>query len=75
MIIGSMKTRIMITFRVQKDGNKIHAYCPELKGCHTFGDSPKEALSNLKEAVSLYLDDELESQTINDLTGDSSVQT
>lgn len=65
------KTKVMITFKVQKDGDKFHAFCPELKGCHTFGATPEEALKNLKNAVSLYLDDELEEQTFNDLINDA----
>lgn len=50
----------MISFKVEKDGEKFHAFCPELIGCHTFGNTAEEALRNLKNAVSLYLDDELE---------------
>ena len=34
-----------------------HAFCPVLKGCHTWGYSPEEALTNIREAVVLYLDD------------------
>lgn len=55
----------MISFKVEKDGEKFHAFCPELAGCHTFGDTAEEALKNLKNAVSLYLDNELEEQTFN----------
>ena len=55
----------MISFKVEKDGEKFHAFCPELKGCHTFGANPEEALKNLKNAVSLYLDNELEEQTFD----------
>ncbi len=54
----------MFSFKVEKDGEKYHAFCPELKGCHSFGDSPNEALKNLKDAVSLYLEDEMERQSI-----------
>lgn len=67
MRTGTAKKLVMITFRLEKDGKKIHAYCPELKGCHSFGETPQEALKNLKEAVSLYIDDELENQTVEDL--------
>ena len=49
----------VISFKLEKDGDAFHAFCPELKGCHTFGSTPEEALKNLKNAVSLYLDDEL----------------
>lgn len=53
----------MLTFKLKKDGDQYHAFCPELKGCHTFGSTPDEALKNLKNAVSLYLEDEMEEQT------------
>ncbi|RLB87025.1 MAG: type II toxin-antitoxin system HicB family antitoxin, partial [Deltaproteobacteria bacterium] len=29
---------------------------PELKGCHTQGDSLEEVLENIKEAIELYLE-------------------
>lgn len=61
----------MISFKLEKDGSQFHAYCPELKGCHTFGATPEEALKNLKNAVSLYLDDELEEQTFEDLINEA----
>lgn len=61
----------MISFKVEKDGKKFHAFCPELTGCHTFGDSPEEALKNLKNAVSLYLDNELEEQTFDYLINEA----
>lgn len=57
----------MLTFKVEKDGKKFHAYCQELKGCHTFGNTKAEAIKNLKNAVSLYIEDEVESQTISPL--------
>jgi len=34
-----------------------HAWCPALKGCHTWGHTDREALTRLEEAVELYLDD------------------
>jgi len=45
----------MLSFKIKKDGNKWHAFCPELKGCHSFGSTQEEALNNLKNAVQLYL--------------------
>lgn len=48
----------MLTFKIEKDGKKFHAYCKELKGCHTFGDTKAEAMRNLKNAVSVYIEDE-----------------
>ena len=34
-----------------------HAYCPALKGCHTWGHTYSEALANAREAVELYVED------------------
>ena len=45
-----------------EDGSKgYHAYCPALKGCHTWGHTHEEALANIKEAVELYVEDLRES--------------
>ena len=44
-----------------EDGrNAYHAYCPALKGCHTWGHTYEEALANIQEAVELYVEDLLE---------------
>lgn len=34
-----------------------HAHCPALKGCHTWGHTPEEALVNIREAAELYVED------------------
>lgn len=52
----------MLTFRIEQDQDQWHAFCPELEGCHTFGKSPDEAMMHLKEAMNLYIEDEIESQ-------------
>ena len=57
----------MISFKIEKDGDKWHSFCPELLGCHSFGDTQQEALSNLKNAVQLYIEDEIEQQSFQDL--------
>ncbi|MEJ7621662.1 MAG: type II toxin-antitoxin system HicB family antitoxin [Aquificaceae bacterium] len=49
---------------IQKDKHGYFAYCPELPGCHTQGDTFEEVVKNIKEAIELYLEtlteDELE---------------
>lgn len=47
-----MKVNIVI----EKDKNGYFAFCPELKGCHTQGDTLEEVLENMKEAIELYLE-------------------
>ena len=45
-----------------EDGQKAyHAFCPALKGCHTWGRTYDEALANAREAIELYLEDLRES--------------
>ncbi len=41
---------------IEKDEYGYYAYCPELSGCQTQGDSIDEVLINIKEAVELYLE-------------------
>jgi predicted RNase H-like HicB family nuclease len=55
---------MFITFKLEKDGKKWHAFCPELTGCHTFGATKQEALKYLKDAVLLYMEDEIENQSM-----------
>lgn len=60
-------TDMSLTFKLEKDGEQWHAFCPELKGCHTFGETKEEALKNLKDAVLLYLEDEIDTQSMEAL--------
>ena len=46
----------LITFKIEPDGEEFHAWCPELKGCHTHGKTQNEAIENLRDAIHLYLD-------------------
>ena len=41
---------------IEEDESGFFAYCPELKGCHSQGDTKDEALVNIKEAIDLYLE-------------------
>ncbi len=45
---------------IQKDESGYFAYCPELQGCYTQGETYEEALTNLKDAVVLHVQDRLE---------------
>jgi predicted RNase H-like HicB family nuclease len=50
----------MMTYKIniviEKDNNGYYAYCPELQGCHTQGDTFEEAMGNIRDAVELYLE-------------------
>lgn len=47
-----------------EDEHGYYAYCPELPGCHSQGDSFEETRANIREALDLYIEtmdkDELE---------------
>ena len=44
-----------ITAIIEKDEFGYYAYCPQLQGCQTQGDSLAEIQSNILEAIELYL--------------------
>ncbi len=52
----------LLTFKIEKDGTEFHAWCPELVGCHTHGETVAKALDNLKDAVQLYVDTMMEEE-------------
>ncbi|MFZ1322292.1 MAG: type II toxin-antitoxin system HicB family antitoxin [Ignavibacteria bacterium] len=41
---------------IEKDKFGYYAYCPELKGCHTQGETLEEVNFNIREAIELYLE-------------------
>jgi predicted RNase H-like HicB family nuclease len=41
---------------IEKDENGFYAWCPELKGCESQGDTLEDAIANIKEAIELYLE-------------------
>ena len=54
--------QVIIEDDAMENGDRaFHAYCPALKGCHTWGRTYDEALANVREAVELYVEDLRES--------------
>lgn len=47
---------------LEKDEDGYYAYCPNLPGCQSQGDSLEEVQANIKEAVELYLETLSESE-------------
>ncbi len=41
---------------IEKDDYGFYAYCPELLGCQSQGDTFEEVMANIKEAIELYLE-------------------
>ena len=50
-----MKRKIIL--KKQKEGGYT-VYVPSLSGCISQGETKKEAIKNIKEAIDLYLEDE-----------------
>jgi len=49
-----MKFRVVVEY--DPETKSYAAYCPELPGCCSAGDTEKEALKNVREAIILYLE-------------------
>ncbi|MCI2429730.1 type II toxin-antitoxin system HicB family antitoxin [Candidatus Acetothermia bacterium] len=41
---------------IEPDEDVYHAYCPALKGCHSWGYTYEEALQNIQEAVQCHVE-------------------
>jgi len=44
---------------VEHDEEGYFAFCPELQGCYTQGESYEEVLENIKDAIRLHVEDRL----------------
>ncbi|MBW2039134.1 MAG: type II toxin-antitoxin system HicB family antitoxin [Deltaproteobacteria bacterium] len=42
---------------IEKDAEGYYAFCPELQGCYTQGDTYEEVLENIKDAIRLHVED------------------
>ena len=51
---------IKLTTIIEKDKDGYFAYCPELQGCYTQGDTYEEALENIKDAIQLHIEARIE---------------
>ena len=51
-----MKWRVVLEF--DEETGDWAVWCPELPGCTSAGETEQEALENIKEAISLYLEPE-----------------
>ena len=41
---------------IEKDAAGYSAFCPEVSGCQSQGESLEEVMKNMKEAIELYLE-------------------
>jgi predicted RNase H-like HicB family nuclease len=47
---------LKISVIIEKDDHGFYAYCPELEGCQSQGDTLDLAISNIREAAELYIE-------------------
>jgi len=45
---------------IERDREGYFAFCPELQGCYTQGDTYEEVLENIRDAIRLHVIDRLE---------------
>ena len=45
-----------VSIVIERDEHGYFAYCPELDGCHSQGDSLDEIIENMREAIALYVE-------------------
>ncbi len=50
-------TNYKVSILVEKDENGYYAYCPELQGCYSQGETYEEAIGNIKDAIKLHIED------------------
>ena len=41
---------------IEKDAHGYYAYCPELEGCQSQGDTLDEVMASIRQAIELYLE-------------------
>lgn len=51
-----MEQQVWVKIILERDGNAVLAYAPGLQGCMTWGDSVQEALENMTEVLSMYVE-------------------
>ncbi|MGB7553319.1 MAG: type II toxin-antitoxin system HicB family antitoxin [Candidatus Korobacteraceae bacterium] len=51
--------RFTVIFEKENEGG-YHVFCPTLPGCHTQSETVEEGVSNVREAIQLYVETLLE---------------
>ena len=49
-----------ISVVIEKDANGYFAFCPDIQGCYTQGDTYEEAIANIRDAIRLHIEDRIE---------------
>ncbi len=54
--------RYRLSVVIEKDIEGYFAFCPEIQGCYTQGESYEEILENIKDAIRLHIEDRIDSK-------------
>lgn len=52
-------TQYKLSVIVEKDKDGYIAFCPELDGCYSQGDTYEELMENIRDAIQLHIEDRL----------------
>jgi predicted RNase H-like HicB family nuclease len=44
---------------IEKDKDGYYAFCPEMQGCYTQGETYEEVMVNIKDALRLHIEDRI----------------
>jgi predicted RNase H-like HicB family nuclease len=53
---GAVNMSQRLNIIIEKDADGYYAFCPELEGCHSQGDTFDTTIANIKEAIELYIE-------------------
>jgi predicted RNase H-like HicB family nuclease len=59
--MGFEMKRYRFSVVIEKDADGYYAFCPELQGCYTQGETYEEVLENIKDAIRLHVEDRIQS--------------
>jgi predicted RNase H-like HicB family nuclease len=57
-----MMTNYRFSVVIEKDDKGYFAFCPELQGCYSQGNTYEEALENIQDAIHLHVEDRVENK-------------
>lgn len=58
--IDFMKKKQLFTVIIEEDNSGFFAYCPQLQGCYTQGETYEQALFNIKDVIKLHIENRME---------------
>jgi len=56
----SGRTHLFTVIFEKEDEGGYHVFCPTLPGCHTQSETVEEGISNMREAIQLYVESLIE---------------